>query len=205
MNKWMNIMVITLVLTLTLIGFSSCGDAGGEAKTVAPVMIVVTGVEGGSTLGGDDYNFASDVCSDPAGTGSCTFYEDLVTISVEIMPLNMDDDFEPSDYMSVMITGYEVKYERNDTGYDVPKIFTGATTIYCAVNEETEVPVTICKADMKTMIPLSYLWQFGYEPETGLDIIHTVCTVTLWGKTLAGREVVSNPIRFNVNFANWAG
>jgi hypothetical protein len=182
--------LLVLLGLMAMIGFGGCGDAGGRAKTVNPVRIYVTDIA--------NQMFQSDVMTAEG------IYPDANVFTLKNVPLSPEEDPATSHLMDVIITGYEVKYVRKDTGVDVPKTFTGGCNYYLAVNEEVDCNVIFCRADQKEMPPLSYLWQFGYEPSTGLKIIHTTCTVTFWGRTNAGREIVSDPARFTVEFANWA-
>ncbi|MBN1356333.1 hypothetical protein JXA40_08745 [bacterium] len=195
MNKKVNVMAIILMGCLLLIGVSGCGDAGGAAKSSAPVTLIISNIA--------DQMYESDVCHELT-PGFCSFVGDENVFTVRVDPVSPDEDIEISRYMDVVVTGYEVKYFRKDTGTMVPKTFTGNTTYYCEVDTETDIDLIFCRADMKNMPPLSYLWQFGYDPETGLSMIHTTCEVTIWGHTVGGKEVVSKPAHFTVNFANYA-
>ena len=194
MKNCCNICVITAVIVMTLVGFSGCGDAGGDAKTKSPVMLIASA---------ETSYLDSDVCLDPGNTGTCTFHQDNMTLSVAVKALNPDFD-ESSIYTSVVITGYHVEFERTDTGVDVPKPFNGACSAYIELDGEEDLSFIMVRADMKGMPPLSYLWQLGSEPSTGLGIIHTTAKVTVWGRTIAGEEVIADPVYFTVNFADWA-
>ncbi len=191
----MNFMCIALLSLLMMVGAFGCGDAGGTAKTNSPVRILVTDIA--------TQMFESDVATYPNGSSSPSFEQDENVFTIRIEPVGASNDND-TYMMDVIITGFEVKYVRKDTGVEVPKTFTANCNVYCGLDEDTEVPVVFCRADQKQMPPLSYLWQFGYEPSTGLQIIHTTCIVTFWGRTNSGREVVSDPAEFTVNFADWA-
>ncbi len=179
---------------LLTLGLSSCGDAGGKAKDVSPVFLVVTS---------ESEQLESDLCEIDED-GNISIFEDEITLTARVYAKDPDEDITESNYMDVILTGYEVKYSRRDTGTAVPKSFVGSVNSYCDLNDEVTFPVVYCRASQKEMPPLSYICEYGYEPETGLFEIHTSCTITVWGRTLAGREVVSNPVHINVNFANWA-
>jgi len=186
-----------LLLTVAIVSMSiisvwmcGCGDAGGSAKTEPPVRLIV--------------DFTNPFLE------SDVFEDDTNTYLSEAQPVNFrvysvaPEPEDTSTYMDVIVTGYEVKYTRTDTGTEVPKTYVANCSIYCALDSTVEEDLMILRADQKMMPPLSYLWQMGYDPETGLDMIHTTCTLTAWGKTLAGKEVVSEPARITVNFANYA-
>jgi hypothetical protein len=130
------------------------------------------------------------------------FIEDEIELTVKVMALNPDNELD-SQYMDVIVTGYEISYERKDTGYEVPKTFTGNCNVYCDLDGEAALGVLIVRVDQKRQPPLSYLWQLGYEPSTGLDVIHAKCNIVVWGRTLAGEEVVSRPASLLVDFADW--
>ena len=194
MKEIVSKVAIAFMGCLAVVGLYGCGDAGGAAKTDAPVSV---------TISNFDYQmYESDVCTE-ATTGFCTFTSDINSFTIRVDPVNPNEDMDYSRYMDVVITGYEVKYFRKDTGTMVPKTFTGNTNYYCEVDNETDIDLVFCRADMKNMPPLSYIWQFGYDPETGLEMIHTTCEVTVWGHTVAGEDVVSAPARFTVMFANY--
>ncbi len=189
-----SLLMLSMISTIVLIsvGFLGCGDAGGAAKNVSPVAIQIRGFV-------PTYK-PSDVCVGYP----CSFRTDTVTIQVDSFLIDPDPDSgAASQYTDVIITGYEVSFFRKDTGTAVPKTFTENVNAYLSVNASVAFEMIVCRADMKNMIPLSYLWSLGYEPDTGLDMIHTTCKVIVWGRTLAGREVVSPPAYLTVDFANY--
>ncbi len=190
MKKSLLLLSMVMLGILVSVGFSGCGDAGGAAKTKSPVMLVVT------STGVAQYN--SDVICDDG-----SFIEDEIGITATVKALDPDPT-ATSQYMDVIITGYEISYDRKDTGWEVPKTFTGNCNVYCELDAEVEFGVLICRVDQKWQPPLSYLWQLGYEPSTGLEVIHTKCNIVIWGRTLAGEEVVSQPASLLVDFADWA-
>ncbi|GEM_PF-6997964 len=194
MRKMFLILATVIMGAVLMLGLSSCGDAGGKAKDVSPVFLVVTSAS---------EQLQSDLCRID-DEGNITIVEDEISLTARVYAKDPDDEVDESNYMDVILTGYEVKYSRRDTGTAVPKSFVGSLNSYCNLNDETAFPVVYCRASQKEMPPLSYICEYGYEPETGLPEIHTSCTITVWGRTLAGREVVSNPVYININFANWA-
>lgn len=193
MRKMILILATVVMGSVLILGLSSCGDAGGRAKDVAPVFLIVTA---------ESTQINSDLCED-LGDGTFAVTEDETILKARVLSKD-PDDIDTSHYMDVIITGYEVSYSRRDTGNAVPKTFVGSLNSYVAFESEIDFPIVYIRASQKEMPPLSYICQYGYEPETGLSEIHTSCKVTVWGQTLAGREVVSNPVNINVNFANWA-
>jgi hypothetical protein len=192
MKKFSTRIAIAIVIALFPLWLLGCGDAGGAAKTKPPVRLIA------ST---EDTNIESDVCVELV-EGTCAFEPDSIDAIFRVMPINPETE-DKSEYMDVLLTGYEVKFERRDTGSDVPKTFFENLSLYCPADEETTASVIVVRQDQKDMPPLSYL-QDGYEPSTGLSIIHATCTVTFWGKTIAGKEVVSNPLTLSIYFANFA-
>jgi len=174
MKKALLILSMVMIGSLVSVGFIGCGDAGGAADTQAPVFIRVFPANSGIT------------------TSACNGIDLIEGVEVRVLPVD-PDGMNTSHYMNVIITGYEISYYRKDTGWAVPKTFTGNLSIYAELNAITSFEIMLCRADMQTMPPLSYLCDFGYEPDTGLDTIHTTCKIIMWGQTVGGKEVVSTP------------
>lgn len=178
----------SLVLAVILVaGLSGCGDAGGEAKTKAPVILYI-----------QDLNDSDSYQSSVQING--IYVEDSVSCTVGVEPINQNID-ETTLYMDVLVKGYEISYYRKDTGTRVPETFTGNTNSYCEVSGTSTFSIVICRASQKMMPPLKDLCDTGYDKETGLPEIHTTCRVVVWGDTFAGEEVVSRPAQMTVNFA----
>jgi hypothetical protein len=183
--RQISLITVSLVMAVNLIaGLTGCGDAAGEARTEAPVILTIRGLNGGAPL--------------QASVGS--LLEDEVSVEVGVQAINPNMD-STSFYMDVMVKGYEVSYRRKDTGTRVPATFTGNTTTYCGVDGNAQFSAVVCRASQKEMPPLRDLCQFGYDTETGLMEIHTQCQLIVWGETFAGERVVSKPASFTVNFA----
>jgi hypothetical protein len=192
--KKSTILLSILVATLITVGFMGCGDAGGAAKKNSPVMLILKTTE--------QNQINSSACELDENGDVTSITEEQVSLTATVKLLDPDVT-KVSVYSDVIITGYEVRYERTDTGTEVPKAFSGNCSAYCAVNSTVSFPVVFIRADQKLMPPISYLCEFGYEPDTGLTNIHTTCIITVWGHTVSGRQVVSNPAYLSVDFARF--
>ena len=185
-KKILGILSSFLLLASIIVIFSSCGDASGRMKTNAPVMMFITSIN-------NDEPLESDVI-DCSGEG-CYASSDTVTIKVKVVSKDPDGkDEAPTDtsMMDVIIDKYKVEFERRDTGHNVPPTFTEKKTVYIGLDEDREFTITVVRADMKLMPPLSYLDKtnsYGYEPDTGLDAIHCAAKITVKGRTVSGRPV----------------
>ena len=172
---------LILAVTLTL-GLTGCGDAAGEAKTKAPVILTVTDLNG----------------NEPYQASVTYLLEDEIDCTVRVTAIDPDPDI--SFYMDVLMKGYEISYDRKDTGSRVPETFTGNLSSLCEVDSTATFPIVICRSSQKEMPPLMDLCEPGYDQETGLAVIHSACRVVIWGDTFAGEQVVSKPAEMTVNF-----
>ncbi len=209
MKKIKYVMLIGIVLGYVgaLVLLSSCGDAGGRAKDNNPVMLIITGISPSLVT--------SDVVDEDVDAGVYSIVADTVNVGLEIRQLDPDGgDFAgEGTYISVMIEEYHVEFERTDTGSAVPAPFSNDLSVFIEPGGGQEggeegalITCEVVRADQKLMPPLIYLnpyRSYGYEPDTGLEIIHGTIHITVIGKTIAGRRIsVSGSVP--VEFANWA-
>jgi hypothetical protein len=191
--------VVGLVLVgIALVGLLGCGDAGGRAKTRPVTLLLFGHINEGNALNSDVYDHASN-----------SIFEDQVEIQIDAVDPAPDDPETAPDrttMMDVILEEYRVEFTRTDTGTAVPASFTEKINYYVPLGESATFNIVVVRADQKTMIPLSYLDyvnSFGYEPETGLRIIHCTATITIRGRTVSGHGVSAKGY-LPVYFADWA-
>jgi len=122
---------------------------------------------------------------------------------VTIDNIPKDPNANTSSLQDVEMTTYEVVYERVDTGTRVPpplvrRIFGVAPVSGNIVYEN----LVIMGAEQLDNPPLSDLLfsRGAFDPETGSQVIIIGFRIRFFGRTLAGDEVATAPIRFDVEF-----
>lgn len=134
-----------------------------------------------------------------------TFYNDIGRASLRLGlkdPGTVGSPTSPSTINEITVTRYRVEFRRadgrNTPGVDVPYGFDGALTATIAGATPTTVTFQIVNHSMKLEPPLRNLVNGG-----GQGFIHTIATVTFYGRDQAGNEVsVSGTI--GVNFGDFA-
>jgi hypothetical protein len=129
---------------------------------------------------------------------------DLLTIdSIDIDNIPKDPNGTTSDLQNVEMRSYEVVYTRADTGTVVPpplveSVF-GVAPVGGSVTYDN---LAIMRAQQLTNPPLSdlLLLNGGIDSETGSPVITITFTMRFFGRTLAGDDVATAPIRFDVEF-----
>jgi hypothetical protein len=106
-----------------------------------------------------------------------------------------DATLTPTSANFITVNKYHVEFARVDGGTGVPAPFDGAFTV-TVTGTDAQGGFLIVSTAMKEDPLLANLAATGGE-------IHTVATVTFYGKDQAGRDV-SAKATISVNFANWA-
>jgi len=123
--------------------------------------------------------------------------------SITIANVPKDQNANTSPLQDVEMTTYEVVYQRVDTGTRVPgplvrRIFgvapVGGDIVY------DNLP--IMGAEQLANPPLSDLLfsRGAFDPETGSQVIILSFRIRFFGRTIAGDEIATAPIRFEVEF-----
>lgn len=128
----------------------------------------------------------------------------LLTIeTIDIDNIPKDPNGTTSDLQNVEMRSYEVVYTRSDTGTRLPSplvrsIF-GVAPVGGTVTYDN---LPIMTAEQLDNPPLSDLLIFngGIDTETGSPVITITFTMRFFGRTLAGDDVATAPIRFDVEF-----
>jgi hypothetical protein len=128
----------------------------------------------------------------------------LLTIeTIDIDNIPKDPNGTTSDLQNVEMRSYEVVYTRSDGGTRLPpplvrSIF-GVAPVSGTVTYDN---LPIMTAEQLDNPPLSDLLIFngGIDTETGSPVITITFTMRFFGRTLAGDDVATAPIRFDVEF-----
>jgi hypothetical protein len=127
----------------------------------------------------------------------------VIVESITIQSIVRDLDGATSDLMNVEMRTYEVTFTRGDGGTRVPpplvrNIFgvtpVGGTQIY------DNLPIML--SDQLTTVPLRDLFfeNGGFDKETDRTSIILNLSLRFFGRTLAGDNVDTAPVRFTVEF-----
>lgn len=128
----------------------------------------------------------------------------LVNIEeIELQSIVQNPDLGTGNLQTIQLSSYEVRYTRADTGTRVPTplvegqlgtVPPGGTTVI------GNLP--ILRSEQIFNPPLSDLLfeNGGFDRETGSDVIALNLTIRFFGRTLGGREVVSNSQTFLIEF-----
>lgn len=188
--------LVILMATLAL----GCGAAGSIDDSESAAILVINQIS---------------QTSDPFGdvlTSGGTIPED--TIEVEFAahlkaPTGPPGTATEPTLQSIVIDSYQVEFTRTDGGPQAPSGFrrgmslrvviteTGQTTLNTSTASITLVPSTT-----KAQVPISFLIDPGFEPDTGFVNIQANARITFFGRTLAGDRVTATA-DVGINFANF--
>ena len=128
----------------------------------------------------------------------------LLTIdSIDIHNLPKDPAGTTSDLQNVEMRSYEVRYARADTGTRVPTPLVQSIFGVAPVGGNiTYNNLVVMKAEQLDNPPLTDLLFANGETdsETGSRVISITFTIRFFGRTLAGDDVATAPISFDVEF-----
>ena len=122
---------------------------------------------------------------------------------VELSNIPKDPNGIVSNLMNIELTSYEVEYTRADTGTRVPPTYTrglfGSVPVGGTLVLEN---FDFATPEQTFNIPLSDLLieNFGFDSETGSDVIKLDFVITFFGRTLSGDAVQSQPAFFTLQF-----
>jgi hypothetical protein len=166
------------------VGLGGCSASYVENND-APVLLIVTNINGGAVLD-------SDV---RIGASSNVICEDEVPVGLKTQMKNpMLGD--PSALDNVLLKSYEVRYFRTDgrgvEGVDVPYRITGS--VASSVQGESSVLIEVVRRQAKMEPPLSTIYQ--------TTVLTVMAEVTIYGETVSGRRVSASG-RFQIDFADY--
>lgn len=127
----------------------------------------------------------------------------LVIGSVTLDNIPKNQNANTSQLQDIELTSYEVVYDRVDSGTRVPtplvrRIF----GIVPVGGSEQRTNLVILSAEQTGNAPLSDLSFFngGIDSETGSRVITLGFRMRFFGRTIAGDQVASAPVRFDIQF-----
>jgi len=175
--------IVALVLAAAVLAVGGCNSR--TDKSAGSVILSVTDFDGLPTRA--------------SVNGS-----DLLTLdSIDIDNVAKDPNGTTSDLQNVEMRSYEVVYSRADTGTRVPTSLVRSIFGVAPVGGNvTYDNLPIMAAEQLRNPPLNDLLfeNGGIDSETGSTVITITFTMRFFGRTLAGDDVATAPIRFDVEF-----
>lgn len=175
-----------LILVATL-GLAGCSGDSGKVDS-GGVSLVISNFDGLPSVVGMEQAAAAG----------------LITVdSITLASIIQNPDLGTTDLQTVRLRSYEVAFTRADTGTRLPTplveglistVSPGGTTIY------NNLP--LMRSEQLLNPPLSDLLfvNGGADDETGSDIIKLNLRIRFFGRTLGGKDVVSAPQSFTIEF-----
>jgi hypothetical protein len=119
--------------------------------------------------------------------------------SLTIRSISKDPTGTTSNLQSVELRSIEVRFTRRDTGTRVPP--SSVQAIFGLVPPDGTSTVTnfpILTSDQVLSQPLKDLRDLGRDSETGTTVIVLDVSMRVFGRTLSGDDIVSDPARFTM-------
>lgn len=118
---------------------------------------------------------------------------------ISVRNIAKDPTGSVSDLQSVELRTLEIRYQRRDTGTRVPPPNIQAVFGLVPVNGTTTLTnVPFLTSDQVLNQPLKDLRDTGRDSETGTTVVVLDVSMRVFGRTLSGDEIVSDPARFTV-------
>lgn len=123
----------------------------------------------------------------------------FVIESLTVRNITKDPAGTTSNLQSIELRTLEIRYQRRDTGTRVPPANVQAIFGLIPVNGTTTLTnVPFLTSDQVLNQPLKDLRDTGRDSETGTAIVVFDVSMRVFGRTLSGDEIVSDPARFTV-------
>lgn len=104
-----------------------------------------------------------------------------------------------SDLQSVELRTLEIRFQRRDTGTRVPPSNVQSVFGLVPVNGSTTLNnIPFLTSDQVLNQPLKDLRDTGRDSETGTAVVVLDVSMRVFGRTLSGDEIVSDPARFTI-------
>jgi len=175
-----------LILVATL-GVAGCSGDSGKVDS-GGVSLTISDFDGLPTLVGEEQAAAAG----------------LVTIdSLTLTSIIQNPDLGQTDLQTIRLRSYEVVFTRADTGTRVPTpLVDGLISTVSPGGTTTFNNLPILRSEQLLNPPLSDLLfvNGGTDDETGSDVIKLNLRLRFFGRTLSGRDVVSAPQAFSIEF-----
>jgi hypothetical protein len=173
------------ILVVLAMLVSSCGGNSTLDDTEAAVVL---------TVNLDEYNPDIDICSQGFD----------VAISKMVVESNSKDpDGVLSSNQDVNITRWVVTPVRTDGGSTASPQWTYDQAVYVPAAGTVDLEnYRVYPAEYFELLPLSNLWpqNGGFDPETGFTNIRQSLWLEMFGRTVSGKAVSTEPIPIAFNF-----
>lgn len=119
--------------------------------------------------------------------------------SLTIRNITKDPTGSTSDLQSVELRSIEVRYTRRDTGTRVPPPNVQSVFGLVPVNgSSAQTNFPFLTSDQVLSQPLKDLRDLGRDSETGTAVIVLDVSIRVFGRTLSGDDIASDPARFTI-------
>ena len=152
---------------------------------------------GGLTLTIQSFDFSN--LSDPISASAS--FPSVIGNSIVLKSIVLNPGQGTSDLMKVEIQGYEVTYERLDTGTRIPPRL--VESIFGTIDPGgtyTLTNGTLVGLDQFNNQPFKDLLEFGKDPQTNNEVIRLKVGIRFFGRTISGDSVESNVGYITLNF-----
>jgi len=123
----------------------------------------------------------------------------FVIDQITIRNINKDPAGNTSELQAVELRSIEVRFVRRDSGTRVPP--TNVQAVFGIVPVDGSAVRTnfpILTSDQVLSQPLKDLRDFGRDTETGTTVVLLDVIMRVFGRTLSGDDIVSDPARFTL-------
>jgi hypothetical protein len=177
--------LVCIVAALAIVA----GSCGGNSTLDNSESAVVLTVEI------EEYNPDIDIC----------FFAgfDVAISKMNVKSNPKSPDAVMSTNQDVTITRWEITPVRTDGGSTASPLWVHDMTVYVPAEGETELEnYRVYPAEFFDEVPLSYLLpeNGGADPETGLSNIRQSLRLQMFGRTVGGKSVATEPVPIAFNF-----
>jgi hypothetical protein len=179
---------IPLVCIVAALAFVTGSCGGNSTLDDSPSSVVLT-------VEIEEYNPEIDVC----------FFAgfDLAISKMNVKSNPKNPDAVTSTNMDVTINRWEVTPYRTDGGSTASPVWVHDMTVFVPAEGETELEnYRVFPAEYYDEAPLSYLQPAngGTDPETGQANIRQSLRLQMFGRTVGGKSVATEPVAIAFNF-----
>lgn len=120
-------------------------------------------------------------------------------ISLTLRNITKDPTGSTSELQSIELRTLEIRYTRRDTGSRVPpSTVQGILGLVPPNGSFTLESVPVLTSDQIRSQPLNDLRTLGRDSETGTAVVVLDVSMRVFGRTLSGDEIVSDPARYTI-------
>ena len=179
-SPWISSLVLLVVLgALGCQGTADDADTGGVKLSIVDFDGLPTMVSARSAV----------------ANGGLVQVEQIVVENVVLAPGS-----NTSSLQNVEIQSYEVTYTRADTGRRTPPtLIEYVFGVAPVAGRFTLDNGPVMRLDQLNTVPLRDLIDYGYDRETGSQVIRLTVGIRFFGKTLSGKAVDSAPAYFTLD------